>query len=776
MRSTVGIVLALALSASLSAQQPPPAPTAPARHLAVTDNDLRTAFTDPRARDLVTRARAARLGQDSSLRNYDAGVRERLTARLGIGAHGPQRVVYRQESAFRVQWQRGVGARVELTGARVGVPIAPPDAERDALEGSVTDPDMTPIPYVPGQEGLSFGSAMARADVDDRGVVNPLANGAEAYYTYILGDSMAWTLPDARRVRLRELEVRPRWPRWNLVVGSLWFDAESGQLVRAAYRLSTPTDIWARAGDRTRDSAAANSAIGRRILKAFVSPFRQDIDGIAIEYGLFEGRYWLPRSRSLSGMVQFSFARVPISIEQAFTYAAINGPDTLAAIAVNDVSLVRPETPDSLGPAAARAWRDSVYADRRRVHRAFTDSLHTTTCQPGGTHTVARERQGVVVAVEYPCDVQSLARSPDFTTSIYDANEAVFDAASRDALLADALPFGAQALFTLSNLPAPSVDYGLSMTRYNRVEGLSTGVRAEQQFGGGYVGTGSVRLGVADREPNVELSLARTNVARTVSLDAYNRLVSASDWGQPLSFGASVSALLFGRDDGFYSRASGAALRWNTTRGLPLDWTLFAERERSARAHTAYSVSGTFVPNIEAAAGSYAGGGVRWHAARGLDPRGVRLASDVRLEAAGGAASYGRAAGDVTLSSGLPHSLGAALTLAAGSSAGGLPPQRMWYLGGTETVRGQQPDTAQRGNAFWLTRLEFGPALPGYRVLLFGDLGWTGDRAAIRNLIRPMSGVGVGLSTFDGLVRLDVARGIYPRAQTRVTAYLSARY
>jgi hypothetical protein len=39
-----------------------------------------------------------------------------------------------------------------------------------------------------------------------------------------------------------------------------------------------------------------------------------------------------------------------------------------------------------------------------------------------------------------------------------------------------------------------------------------------------------------------------------------------------------------------------------------------------------------------------------------------------------------------------------------------------------------------------------------------------------------MSGAGIGFAVFDGMVRFDVARGIYPRAQTRLDGYLQARF
>jgi len=154
----------------------------------VTAEALKTAFVDARARDLLLRARHARLTQDSSLKSYDAKVRERMTAKLAIGSHGPERVMYRQESSFRVQWQDKVGAQVEVTGARIGIPIAPKDAEIKSLEATLLGTGMTPVPYYPGQEAMWLGPNIARADVDETSLVQPLAEGSEAYYTFATGD------------------------------------------------------------------------------------------------------------------------------------------------------------------------------------------------------------------------------------------------------------------------------------------------------------------------------------------------------------------------------------------------------------------------------------------------------------------------------------------------------------------------------------------------------------------------------------------------------------
>lgn len=743
----------------------------------VTAELLSTAFADAQARELLLHARRARLTQDSSLKSYEAKVRERLTAKLAVGSRGPERVMYRQESAYRVQWQDKVGAQIEVTGARIGLPIAPKDAEMESLKETLLGSSMTPVPYYPGQEAMWIGSRTVTEDVDDRTIVQPLAQGSEAYYTYATGDSMSWTLPDGRRVRLRELSVRPRTAEWNLTVGSLWFDVASGQLVRAAYRLAVPQDIWMQMDKNRKADSTPMNPIAKMAIKAFTSPMKAEISAIVVEYGLFGGgRYWLPRARSLIGKQQMSFAHMPVSIEQTFTYPSVNGPDTLEPIVLNGPPINRLEVPDSLGAEAARKWRDSAVAARTKVRQAFGDSMKKAPCDSGGVYVVGRMRYDIPVAVTYPCDMKKLVESSEFEKPIYDANESTFGVKERDALIDDALPFGAQALIKLGALPRPSFQYGLSMTRYNRIEGFSSGIRAEQQFGAGYVASLAARIGAADLQPNAELSIGRTNLSKTITLTGYNRLVSASDWGNPLSFGSSVSAFLFGRDEGFYYRASGAELRFDTDVGPKLDWRLFGEQQRTARQQTSYSVGGSFIDNIEAQRGPYAGAAVRWFNIRGIDPRGFRTTTDFRVEGAAGDSSYGRSALDFTMSSGIGRHFASALTLSGGTTVGNLPSQRRWFLGGAQSIRGISPDTALSGNAYWMTRAELGVDRSAYRTMLFGDLGWVGDRRQLSDVGRPLSSVGIGWSMMDGLVRIDVARGLYPTKQTRVSAYLNARF
>jgi len=104
--------------------------------------------------------------------------------------------------------------------------------------------------------------------------------------------------------------------------------------------------------------------------------------------------------------------------------------------------------------------------------------------------------------------------------SIYDEGEQVFGTAERDALVSEALTLGAQPEF---NPQRPTVSWGLPFTRFNRIEGFSTGVAIDDVLGGGYSTHALVRLGVADLSPNGELSLDRTDGRRKVGVGVYRR-------------------------------------------------------------------------------------------------------------------------------------------------------------------------------------------------------------------------------------------------------------
>jgi hypothetical protein len=775
------LIALLALSASLNAQQTAAQDTT--KHPVVTPQAMASAFGDNEARELLNRARRTRIAQDSALASYDAKVRQRLSVRASIGRIGPEKLVYRQEGAARVQWDRNSGAHIEMTGTRVAIPIAGvPKAEHDAVQDVADDRDLSPVPYFPGAENIWIGGGTAKADVDEKSLIHPLANGAESWYTYAIGDSASFRLPDGRMVRIRELKIRPRVPKVNVVVGSMWFDVTSGNLVRATYRLaaSAKAGVSVQGPDSSR---GIGITIAQLVAKALVGPGNAEISAIVVEYGLFQGRFWLPRMQSMEGHVEVMFARVPVTYENVFEYASVNSDLKLPQFAVDTMSrggIRYPRPPAELDTAAKRRWRDSAMVVYRAAVKARQDSVKAgksvgsmAQCDSSKTRIITEYRYEKKLAVELriPCDVDALTHSADFTGSIYDKNEDVFGSADREKAIADALSMSAQAPFDLTLLRLPRTEFGLSMSRFNRVEGFSTGLRLEETLGGGYTIAALGRYGFSDHIPNGEFSIERSNAINTVRLNGYTRLAAANEWSKPLSFGSSLSALLFGRDQGFYYREAGGELLFRTERGVRLDWRLFADHQRSA-----IQTRGGYMPNIAAWEGDYQGAEARNQLSFGTDPTGFRAFTDLRVEGAHGDSSYGRAALDVTISRNLSQRVVAGITVAGGGSAGKVPPQRRWYLGGAHTIRGQDSDSSQSGNAFWLTRAELARQNDGYKLTLFGDLGWAGDRSQWQKVGRPLSGAGVGISAFDGFIRFDVARGIYPREQTAAYLYLDGRF
>lgn len=745
--------------------------------IAVTEEHRRTAFKDDAARQLLLRARAARLEQDSSLYSYDVKSYQRISAGMSLRETARERLIFRTENASRVRWQRGRGARVEVLGSRAVAPITQGIREAEEEMAREMDSELNDalaVPYYPGKDQLWLFEMVGSSDDDGSPMlIHPVAEGSEAYFTFASGDSVDIGLPDGKRIKLREIVATPRQAVWNLIVGSFWFETESAQLARAVMRFSAPMDIWetVEAEDPgTRDEIPAP-------VRGMLTPMKAEITAVTIEYGLFEQRYWLPRTQGAEGYARVSFMRVPFRIEQRYRYESVNGFDDLEP--VPDVT--RPDN-DSLTQSFrdlgldSAAVRDSVrqfYARRDSLFRA--ERLQS--CASTGTYRTyqVRSNRALAMAVDVPCDRAALATSAELPPSIYDAGEELFGAAQRDELM-QMLDFGLQPAWAPQK---PVLEYGLAYTRYNRVEGFGTGARLTTTLGKGYSVALDGRASGGDLQLNGGLSLARSNGRRSYRLGAFRRLSVSSDFGDPLSFGASLPNLFYARDEGFYHRSWGAELaRERVPRG-GLEWRLFAEQQWNARVDSRWSLFGganddRFLGNVVADTGWFYGAGVRWRTSRGYDPRGWRMSADLRLEGATGQMDYGRAFLETIVSRGLGP-VTASVTAAGGTSEGELPAQRQFFLGGLQSVRGQTAGTGV-GEAFWLGRVELGTGSVAARPVLFGDFGWTGPRDGWHTIRRPMSGVGVGASFLDGMARIDLARGIYPRWQTRLDLYLEARF
>ncbi|MFN8718802.1 MAG: hypothetical protein ACK50C_17675 [Gemmatimonadaceae bacterium] len=789
-----------------------------------------SAFGSPDARAVFDRAREARERQDSALRSYRATTTQRMSVHLGARGLGLEKLFFRGDNVAEISWRREVGVRVRPVGSRMTVPMA------SEVAGDFVS--AVSIPYFPGREQLWFPSSefgRVKTEVDERDIIHPLARGAERFYRYDIGDSADITLPDGRVIKLRELRIAARKPDWRTFVGSFWFDRDGGQLVRAAYRLATDIDIWGVANeeikkdllenatlDPVRDSVLrarlprdlyvtdslerarvrARASAGRRgatdedaeevpaWVSATMRPMRAKLDAITVEYALYKGKFWLPRAHSATASADVMFMRIPFRIDEKFMYEDVDGDFALATLPParnrfeaapagdsakvdldNGVEVIIAPGGGRRRPPADSAARDSV--EQRKYGRG-----KVTQCRADSTWTRVEERfdRTLRIAYDMPCDMDRLAKSPVLPAETA-SDEELFDLRSAEQL-ANALSMGLQVPWAPQR---PTVRLGSDLLRYNRVEGLSAGVEVKQVLGAGFTLRGVGRIGHADRHANGELSLARSNGARTVTASAYHRLNAMNpEWAGALTLAPSLPAVLYGRDEGFYYRSYGIEVveRREQRRGS-LEYGLFLERQWTAGDSdvvNTFSLARAFGDrrfrgNQLAEPGSFTGVRATW--ARSLidRPQGLRLVSVTRAEAATGTFEYARGSFETTVSRPFAGFTGA-ITGAIGSALGRVPIQRSYYVGGLRTVRGQLPGT-QAGDAFWLGRAELGRGLGAVRPVVFYDIGWAGSRRAFGQ-VQPQRGAGFGFGALDGLLRLDIARGLYPSRGWRTDFYLGA--
>ncbi|MBC8087247.1 MAG: hypothetical protein H7Z40_08260 [Phycisphaerae bacterium] len=830
-----------------------------------------TAFADSGARQLLNRARVAREQQDSALRSYSATTTQRISASMGVRKVGLEKLLWRGDNVAKVEWKRGVGVWITPVGSRMTIPMAD-QVRDDGFSSAVT------VPYFPGKESLWLpDGGVAKTDINEREIIHPIARGAEAYYRYATGDSLTIKLADGKAIRIRELRISARKPDWHQIVGSFWFDVDGGQLVRAAYRLAVDMDIWsmvseeidlerlddvkvavlrdsiARATldretyvkDSTRRADAARSGRGNAgedgppgWVKAGFRPAKAKLDGVSVEYGLYQGRFWLPKAHSATASAQVGFIRVPITFDEKFTYESVDGDLSLPALPMSVSARVRadsvarglkvdttvkiaaipaPVLPDTgrvviitdnnsanstvcmggcrtMTPAQidsmkratlerVRKNRDSALA----VAKTSADSLRITTrfnsrrdvqCQSDSTwiRTETRYDGALRMAYRMPCDENKLANAKELPTA-YASDEELFDVQSRDELLSS---------LDLSLQPAwapqrPQLRSGFDLMRYNRVEGLSVGLEATQVLGAGYSLRALGRIGHADLHANGELILERSNGKRTAFASVFHRLAAVNpEWGGALTLAPSLPAFLYTRDEGFYYRTYGIELgeRIEQRRGA-FEWRLFVERQYSAAdtgVVNTFSFAGLFGerrfrPNIQSEESSFTGIAGTWQQSYGNNPTGFRLTTAIRGELATGTREYGRASIEGTLTRPLGKLIGS-VSASAGSSVGTVPSQRLWWMGGLKSVRGQLAGT-QDGDQFWLLRTEIGRRSGFFRPVGFFDIGASGSRKNFGNVFT-QRGAGFGFSLFDGLFRMDVSRGIFPFKRWRTDLYLEA--
>ena len=213
------------------------------------------AWNDARARGLVERATDRRAQQlaDTALRDYHATAHGYLTflAQVGENFPDPPKVVRSDELALEVYWRAPNLSKQRIIGRRDTLALP------------------TNIAYHQDHLGIvqnNFPSIIRLGDGDEvRDVPHPLSAEGMSDYDFAIADSLSIRLPN-RAVEVYELRVRPKDPAQPRLVGALYIDRATGDVVRMAFTFTRP---------------------------AYLDQELEDIS-IVLENALVQGRFWLP--------------------------------------------------------------------------------------------------------------------------------------------------------------------------------------------------------------------------------------------------------------------------------------------------------------------------------------------------------------------------------------------------------------------------------------------------------------------------------------------------
>jgi hypothetical protein len=198
-------------------------------------------------------ARRDRTASDTTLRDYKAQAHGFLffLGQFGEGLSEPPRLVKADQLELEVYWKAPQLSKQRIIGWR----------DRAELP--------TDINYHRDHLGIvqnNFGRVVRLGDGDEvRDVPHPLAPSGIELYDFALGDTVTLVLPQ-RAVRVVALRVRPKDFGQARLVGTMFLDAETADLVRLAFNF-TP--------------------------RAYLDPQLEDVS-IVLDNALWEGRFWLP--------------------------------------------------------------------------------------------------------------------------------------------------------------------------------------------------------------------------------------------------------------------------------------------------------------------------------------------------------------------------------------------------------------------------------------------------------------------------------------------------
>src|SRR3989454_378519 len=231
------------------------------------------AWNSDAAVGLARRAVLRRSGAvaDSSLHDYKAQAHGFLffLGAFGQGLADPPRLVKADQLELEVYWKAPASSKQRVIGWRDQAQLP------------------TDINYHRDHLGIiqnNFGAAMRLGEGDEvRDVPHPLSPAGPDIYDFALGDTTTIMLPE-REVWVVTLQVRPKDFGLPRIVGTLYLDAETADLVRMAFNF-TP--------------------------RSYLDAELEDVS-IVLDNALWERRYWLPYRQEIEIRRRATWLDVPV--------------------------------------------------------------------------------------------------------------------------------------------------------------------------------------------------------------------------------------------------------------------------------------------------------------------------------------------------------------------------------------------------------------------------------------------------------------------------------
>jgi len=715
------MLISLALVAALAARGPA---------------DTLPTFADTATRALVLRAMVRHASQDTLVADYQSKFRYRIS--FGLGRRNWDRIPTAsvEEQEGQVRWQRANDLQVEVQGRRS-------KSRSSSLDLNSMFDQPWFVPRSVGDSVRAFGE-----DFPEHAALHPLAADGPDWYRYQITDSARVTNPDGHEVRLVGVRVTPARAGAILVVGTLWFDEASAEVVRFSFRF-VGQNLWV-GPDGDSKSDTSDARLANRIISRILT---LDAD---LEYSLEDGKYWMPYRQVLSGRVRVPFMGglvIPFQSETRFEDYTINtGQRIVFTVPLPATTL----DPDS-ALALARSRKDSIREDRRRRSRDEESQDDTTS----GRAYAGTWSDGRYEIRRAPAD--SLRSYNGWADSLVLDQSAAEEAQVR-TVQADLERMAAQLPTGISGVPRGGIDYERlgTLFLFNRVQGLSVGGGYQWQPAGWAFATIEPRLryGFSDGIPVVSLGLSRDAPGGKLTIRAYHEMEEPDPFSRGLTFANSFNALFDASDDADYYLGTGGQVGFVHSVARGVDWTIQGggEDQESVATQTTSAIndflggSGILPPNPPVADGFF----------------GTFL---TKLEGQFGRSHWMVAASGITGSPGTGGRLygswqqqvggrtGVTFRLKAGITSDSALPQLQFRAGGPETVRGFTYGS-QMGQALWSFQADFAPTGGWIRPVFFADVGQsTAPRRLFNSTV--LVGGGVGASFVRGLIRFDLSHPLY---------------